>query len=41
MGYRLMIDPAWRWLLRSKAPVYTTEQVWGNLKVGVPIHMIR
>lgn len=24
-----------------KAPVYTTEQVWRNLKVGVPIHVIR
>jgi PIN domain nuclease of toxin-antitoxin system len=24
-----------------KAPVYTTEQVWKNLKVGVPIHVIR
>jgi PIN domain nuclease of toxin-antitoxin system len=23
------------------APVYTTEQVWKNLKVGVPIHVIR
>jgi ribonuclease VapC len=23
------------------APVYTTEQVWRNLKVGVPIHVIR
>jgi PIN domain nuclease of toxin-antitoxin system len=24
-----------------KAPVYTTEQLWTNLKVGVPIHVIR
>jgi PIN domain nuclease of toxin-antitoxin system len=24
-----------------KAPVYTTEQSWRNLKVGVPIHVIR
>jgi ribonuclease VapC len=24
-----------------KAPVYTTEQVWKNLKVGVQIHVIR
>jgi PIN domain nuclease of toxin-antitoxin system len=24
-----------------KAPVYTTEQIWRNLKVGVPIHVIR
>jgi PIN domain nuclease of toxin-antitoxin system len=24
-----------------KAPVYTTEQLWKNLKVGVPIHVIR
>ena len=24
-----------------KAPVYTTEQVWRNLKVGIPIHVIR
>jgi ribonuclease VapC len=24
-----------------KAPVYTTEQIWKNLKVGVPIHVIR
>jgi PIN domain nuclease of toxin-antitoxin system len=24
-----------------KAPVYTTEQVWRELKVGVPIHVIR
>jgi PIN domain nuclease of toxin-antitoxin system len=23
------------------APVYTTEQAWKNLKVGVPIHVIR
>ena len=23
------------------APVYTTEQIWKNLKVGVPIHVIR
>jgi len=22
-------------------PVYTTEQVWRNLKVGIPIHVIR
>jgi PIN domain nuclease of toxin-antitoxin system len=24
-----------------KAPVYTTEQIWKDLKVGVPIHVIR
>ena len=24
-----------------KAPVYTTEQIWKGLKVGVPIHVIR
>ena len=24
-----------------KAPVYTTEQVWRGLKLGVPIHVIR
>ena len=24
-----------------KAPVYTTEQLWKNLKVGVPIHVVR
>jgi PIN domain nuclease of toxin-antitoxin system len=24
-----------------KAPVYTTEQLWRNLDVGVPIHVIR
>lgn len=24
-----------------KAPVYTTEQAWRNLKVSVPIHVIR
>jgi ribonuclease VapC len=24
-----------------KAAVYTTEQVWKNLKVGIPIHVIR
>ena len=24
-----------------KAPVYTTEQAWKNLKVGVSIHVIR
>ncbi len=23
------------------APVYTTEQAWKNLKLGVPIHVIR
>jgi PIN domain nuclease of toxin-antitoxin system len=23
------------------APVYTTEQAWRNLKLGVPIHVIR
>jgi PIN domain nuclease of toxin-antitoxin system len=22
-------------------PVYTTEQVWKNLKLGIPIHVIR
>jgi len=24
-----------------KAPVYTTEQSWKHLKVGVPVHVIR
>jgi PIN domain nuclease of toxin-antitoxin system len=24
-----------------KAPVYTTEQTWRSLKVGIPIHVIR
>jgi PIN domain nuclease of toxin-antitoxin system len=24
-----------------KAPVYTTEQVWKNVNVGIPIHVIR
>jgi PIN domain nuclease of toxin-antitoxin system len=24
-----------------KATVYTTEQLWRDLKVGVPIHVIR
>ena len=24
-----------------KAPVYTTEQIWKNVQVGVPIHVIR
>jgi ribonuclease VapC len=24
-----------------KAPVYTTQQAWRNLKLGVPIHVIR
>ena len=24
-----------------QAPVYTTEQVWKNLNIGVPIHVIR
>ncbi|MGA3211957.1 MAG: type II toxin-antitoxin system VapC family toxin [Terriglobales bacterium] len=24
-----------------KAPVYTTEQAWRNLNVGIPIHVIR
>lgn len=24
-----------------KAPVYTTEQSWRNLKLGIPIHVIR
>ena len=24
-----------------KAPVYTTEQLWKNLKIGIPIHVIR
>ena len=27
--------------LALKAPVYTTEQLWRNLKVGIPIHVIR
>ncbi len=24
-----------------KAPIYTAEQVWRNLKIGIPIHVIR
>lgn len=24
-----------------RAPVYTTEQAWKNLKLGIPIHVIR
>jgi PIN domain nuclease of toxin-antitoxin system len=24
-----------------KAPVYTTEQLWRNLNIGIPIHVIR
>lgn len=24
-----------------QAPVYTTEQAWRNLKLGIPIHVIR
>jgi PIN domain nuclease of toxin-antitoxin system len=24
-----------------QAPVYTTEQTWRNLKLGIPIHVIR
>ena len=24
-----------------KAPVYTTEQLWRNLELGIPIHVIR
>ena len=24
-----------------RAPVYTTEQTWRNLKLGIPIHVIR
>jgi PIN domain nuclease of toxin-antitoxin system len=24
-----------------QAPVYTTEQAWKNLRVGIPIHVIR
>ena len=27
--------------IELKAPVYTTEQAWKNLKVGIPIHVIR
>jgi PIN domain nuclease of toxin-antitoxin system len=27
--------------IELKAPVYTTERIWKNLKVGVPIHVIR
>lgn len=27
--------------IELQAPVYTTEQIWSNLKVGVPIHVIR
>lgn len=27
--------------IARKAPVYTTEQAWKNLNIGVPIHVIR
>jgi PIN domain nuclease of toxin-antitoxin system len=27
--------------IAQKAPVYTTEQLWKNLKLGVPIHVIQ
>jgi ribonuclease VapC len=27
--------------IERKADVYTTERIWKNLKVGVPIHVIR
>lgn len=27
--------------LSLKSPVYTTEQIWKNLKLGIPIHVIR
>jgi PIN domain nuclease of toxin-antitoxin system len=27
--------------IELKAPVYTTERIWKNLKVGIPIHVIR
>ena len=27
--------------IELRAPVYTTEQAWRNLKVGIPIHVIR
>jgi PIN domain nuclease of toxin-antitoxin system len=27
--------------IELKVPVYTTDQVWKNLQVGVPIHVIR
>lgn len=27
--------------ISRNAPVYTTEQAWKNLKLGIPIHMIR
>ena len=27
--------------IATKAPVYTTEQLWRNLNVGIPIHVIR
>ncbi len=27
--------------LKLNAPVYTTEQIWRDLKVGVPIYVIR
>lgn len=37
LGYRSCLALA----IVLKAPVYTTEQVWRDLKVGVPIHVIR
>jgi PIN domain nuclease of toxin-antitoxin system len=27
--------------IELKVPVYTTDQIWKNLQVGVPIHVIR
>jgi PIN domain nuclease of toxin-antitoxin system len=27
--------------IELNAPVYTTEQAWRNLKIGIPIHVIR
>jgi PIN domain nuclease of toxin-antitoxin system len=27
--------------IELQAPIYTTEQIWKNLKVGVPIYVIR
>jgi PIN domain nuclease of toxin-antitoxin system len=27
--------------LTLKAPVYTTDRAWRNLKLGIPIHVIR
>jgi hypothetical protein len=43
LGYSRRLPPGGvrRLAIVLKAPVYTTEQLWKNLKVGVPIHVIR